>query len=192
MVDFLTNVDSDNGPKEPTPVTIVSGSAEVQITNAAQVGATNEPAATSDTAASGLNGRLQRIAQRLTSLIGLFPAALGPQTSAASFSVTPASDARYVIAPFRSSGTDRSIATSTTSAPLMAANPTRTAFYIKNDTTIDVWFNIGATAVATAGGGNMKVAANGGYYESAPGFVTTAAINIIAASGAPAITAREF
>jgi len=192
MVDFLASVDSDKGPQEPIPVTLVSSGLEIAVTNAAQIGATNETAAASDTAASGLNGRLQRIAQRLTSLIALFPASLGAKASSASLSVTPATDARYPIAPLQASGTDRSTAASTTSVPLMVANPSRTAFYIKNDTTIDVWFNVGATAVATAGGGNMKVAANGGYYESAPGFVTTAAINIIAASGTPAITAREF
>src|SRR5207253_10458582 len=41
----------------------------------------------SDTASSGLNGRLQRIAQRLTSLIALLPTALGRNADAASFSV---------------------------------------------------------------------------------------------------------
>lgn len=42
----------------------------------ALVGATGETAPASDTASSGLNGRLQRIAQRITSLIALVPAAL--------------------------------------------------------------------------------------------------------------------
>lgn len=41
-----------------------------------KTGGTNETAPVSDTAASGLNGRLQRIAQRITSLIALIPAAL--------------------------------------------------------------------------------------------------------------------
>lgn len=40
-------------------------------------GAVDETAPASDTASSGLNGRLQRIAQRLTSLIALLPGALG-------------------------------------------------------------------------------------------------------------------
>ena len=39
------------------------------------VGSLTETAPATDTASSGLNGRLQRIAQRLTSLIALFPAA---------------------------------------------------------------------------------------------------------------------
>lgn len=43
----------------------------------AQVGTLTETAPATDTASAGLNGRLQRIAQRLTSLIALLPAALG-------------------------------------------------------------------------------------------------------------------
>jgi hypothetical protein len=42
-----------------------------------KTGALTETAPATDTASSGLNGRLQRIAQRLTSLIALLPAALG-------------------------------------------------------------------------------------------------------------------
>ena len=41
-----------------------------------QIGIVTETAPASDTASSGLNGRLQRIAQRLSSLIALVPAAL--------------------------------------------------------------------------------------------------------------------
>lgn len=48
----------------------------VLATDTAIIGATNETAPASDTASSGLNGRLQRVAQRLTSLIALVPAAL--------------------------------------------------------------------------------------------------------------------
>ena len=58
----------------------------------AAIGATNETAPGTDTASSGLNGRLQRIAQRITSLIALLPASLGPKTGAASLSVTLATD----------------------------------------------------------------------------------------------------
>lgn len=55
-------------------------------------GAVTETAPASDTASSGLNGRLQRVAQRLTSLIALLPASLGGKTAAASFSITTATD----------------------------------------------------------------------------------------------------
>lgn len=43
----------------------------------AAVGAVTETAPATDTASSGLNGRLQRVSQRLTSMIALLPAALG-------------------------------------------------------------------------------------------------------------------
>jgi hypothetical protein len=43
----------------------------------AKVGALTETAPATDTASSGLNGRLQRIAQRITSLLALLPVALG-------------------------------------------------------------------------------------------------------------------
>ncbi len=56
------------------------------------IGSLTETAPVSDTASSGLNGRLQRIAQRLTSLIALIPAALGQGTKAQSMSVTLASN----------------------------------------------------------------------------------------------------
>ncbi len=57
-----------------------------------KVGSLTEAAPASDTASSGLNGRLQRIAQRITSLIALIPTALGQSTMANSFRVVLASD----------------------------------------------------------------------------------------------------
>lgn len=56
----------------------------------AQVGSVTETAPATDTASSGLNGRLQRIAQRLTSLIALLPASLGRKSAALSLAVVPA------------------------------------------------------------------------------------------------------
>jgi hypothetical protein len=58
----------------------------------AKLGIVTETAPASDTASSGLNGRLQRIAQRLTSLIAQLPASLGTKTAANSLSVVNASD----------------------------------------------------------------------------------------------------
>jgi hypothetical protein len=60
--------------------------------NFAQMGGLTETAPANDTDSSGLNGRLQRIAQRLTSLISLFPSSLGQKTSANSMAVVMASD----------------------------------------------------------------------------------------------------
>lgn len=56
------------------------------------LGGVTESAPGTDTASSGLNGRLQRIAQRLTALIAQIPTALGRTTMAGSLSVTTASD----------------------------------------------------------------------------------------------------
>lgn len=86
-------------------------------------------------------------------------------------------------------GTDRSATLGTTSAQIMAANAARTRFYVVNDTAIDVWIRPAGAASAAAGGGNIKVPANGGSFELAG---NTDAWHAIAASGTPAITAREF
>lgn len=88
-----------------------------------------------------------------------------------------------------SAGTDRSAVVGVASQQLMAASATRSKFFVKNDTAIAVYINMGATAVATPGGGNIMIAANGGYFEFS-GY--TGVVNIVAASGTPAITAREF
>lgn len=72
----------------------ISGSATEAKQDAAAVliGALTESAPGTDTASSGLNGRLQRIAQRLTSLIALIPASLGQKNMANSLAVALASD----------------------------------------------------------------------------------------------------
>lgn len=56
----------------------------------AKFGIVTEAAPASDTASSGLNGRLQRIAQRLTSLIALVPSSLGRKASSTSLAVAVA------------------------------------------------------------------------------------------------------
>ncbi len=76
----------------PIPVSIVNLSLPVamagaataanQATDQALAGAVNETALASDTAAAGLNGRLQRIAQRLTSLIAGAPNIASGQVTA--------------------------------------------------------------------------------------------------------------
>lgn len=63
-----------------------------QVAEQTLIGAVTETAPASDTASSGLNGRLQRLAQRITALIALFPTSIGQKATAASLSVTLASD----------------------------------------------------------------------------------------------------
>lgn len=83
-------------PESPNGDSIVDDTNDamkvIHSTADTMIGSLTETAPASDTASSGLNGRLQRIAQRITSLIALVPASLGAKTSAASFSVVLASD----------------------------------------------------------------------------------------------------
>jgi hypothetical protein len=81
-----------------------------------QTGSITETAPATDTAASGLNGRLQRVAQRLTSLIGLLPTALGATTAANSLPVTLSTDGQFVTAT--GSVTETAPATDTASSGL--------------------------------------------------------------------------
>lgn len=68
-----------------------------QTTQNTYIGSLTETAPATDTASSGLNGRLQRIAQRLTSLIAQLPASLGAKAGTGSLSVVPATDAVFSV-----------------------------------------------------------------------------------------------
>lgn len=74
-----------------------------QTTELTRIGDLTETAPATDTASSGLNGRLQRLAQRITSLIALLPGSLGQKTAANSLAVTVASDQSAI--PASQSGT---------------------------------------------------------------------------------------
>jgi hypothetical protein len=77
-----------------TPPAAITGFAleATQVAEGVLIGAVTETAPANDTASSGLNGRLQRIAQRITSLIAQIPATLGTKTIANSMAVNIASD----------------------------------------------------------------------------------------------------
>lgn len=85
-VDSIVVLDANNEEREVP--TLLSLEQLVTI----QTGALTETAPATDTAPSGLNGRLQRIAQRLTSLIALVPASLGSKADAASLAVTKSTE----------------------------------------------------------------------------------------------------
>jgi hypothetical protein len=68
--------DTDVATGKPMPVQLREPDG-TDVALAAKVGALTESAPGTDTASSGLNGRLQRIAQRLSALIALLPTALG-------------------------------------------------------------------------------------------------------------------
>jgi hypothetical protein len=89
-----------------TPSAAITGFAleTTQSAQAALFGPVTETAPATDTASSGLNGRLQRIAQNLTTILGKLPT-IGPQTGAASLSITPATDAKFSIKPSATTST---------------------------------------------------------------------------------------
>lgn len=139
----------------------------------ALVGGVTETAPASDTASSGLNGRLQRVAQRLTSLIALLPTSLGTKTAANSLAVTLASDGAIgaqadasatsdtgtfsLIALFkRSLGYLSTLATAASSAATANVNLGTEALSKSDGTQLTPKF---ATISASASGSNSIVAA---------------------------------
>jgi hypothetical protein len=87
----LTSIDGKLPATLGTKADAASLAVTLSTENQALTGALTETAPATDTASSGLNGRLQRIAQRLTSLIALLPG-LGTKTMAGSQAVTLATD----------------------------------------------------------------------------------------------------
>lgn len=68
--------DADVATGKPLPAQLREPDG-TDVALAGKLGSLTETAPSTDTASSGLNGRLQRIAQRLTSMIALLPTALG-------------------------------------------------------------------------------------------------------------------
>lgn len=90
---------ADTGVATELTLTLVNDS--ISATNVL-IGSTTETAPGTDTGQSGLNGRLQRIAQNLTTantnitaMSAKLPAALGIRVAATSLSIVPASDAIF-------------------------------------------------------------------------------------------------
>lgn len=93
-----------------TDIPVIDGTGAAQTVSTIDktlpvLGAVTETAPATDTASSGLNGRLQRIAQRVTSLIALIPTALGQAAMAASLPVVIASNQSTIsVAPANAGG----------------------------------------------------------------------------------------
>lgn len=125
-----------------------------QATANNRLGDLTEAAPASDTASSGLNGRLQRIAQRLTSLIALFPTSLGQGTMAQSFRVVLPSDQTVPtqnvgrVASYVQSLTIDGTTQQTFNAP---ANAKWVKVIAGIDNTVDLMVNFGANATSTIG-----------------------------------------
>lgn len=80
----------------------------------AAIGATSETAPANDTATSGLNGRLQRVAQRLSTISSQLPTSLGQKTGTGSLSVILASDQPALTITASNTGTVNAVNSTTT------------------------------------------------------------------------------
>lgn len=157
LLTTISNIDFATEAKQDSQITELQDiEADIEAGNVL-LGPVNETAPASDTANSGLNGRLQRIAQRITSLIALLPTSLGQKTSANSLAVTIASDQTSIPNAIISGtitsgqvtvGTSAVRATASGSAP----NAARKKLLIKpsKDNTGEIY--LGASGVTTSNG----------------------------------------
>jgi hypothetical protein len=128
------------------------------IANGVLMGAVTETAPASDAASSGLNGRLQRIAQRITSLIALLPASLGQKTMSGSLSVTVASDQSLISVNDSTSvsgtitSTQKTVGTSAVRATVSGSAPsaTRKKLILKPSKNNTGAIYIGPSSITTA------------------------------------------
>lgn len=154
-----------------------------------KIGSLTETAPASDTASSGLNGRLQRVAQRITSLIAILPASLGQKAMAASLAVVIASDQSTLpVKEVRSSSPSQSSpSVTTTSTSILASNANRLGFTIYNEGSAVCYMKLGATASTTSY--TLQIA-SGGYYECP--FNYTGAVDGITSSGTAQLRVTEI
>ncbi|MFA5922321.1 MAG: hypothetical protein WC856_13680 [Methylococcaceae bacterium] len=151
---------SGGGASDTTEATQLLVKAAVESINT-ETGALTETAPATDTASSGLNGRLQRIAQRLTSLIALIPTSLGQGTMATSMKVVLPSDQGSIpVAATLSAETTKVIGTINNavvshSATVTVTRPADTTAYTAGDVIGDT----GGSAIMTFA--NMGKAAGG-------------------------------
>ncbi|HEY8272157.1 MAG TPA: hypothetical protein VIG33_14805 [Pseudobdellovibrionaceae bacterium] len=168
----VTQRTDENGSQVATIDTAGLATSAKQDAEAVLVGAVNETAPASDTASSGLNGRLQRIAQRITSLIALLPASIGQKAMTASFPVVLASDQASVpVAATLSAETTKVIGTVNLSAAQTLATVT-TVSTVTAVTTLGTITNAVPTKAPVnangSGGGQTSLTATTASSEAAP------------------------
>jgi hypothetical protein len=179
----------------PAGAAIEAGNLATIVTEA---GALTETAPATDTASSGLNGRLQRIAQRITSLIALVPVSLGQKAMASSFAVVVSSDQSAIPISAATLPLPTGAATAAGSPSIATAQVTVTtgnitvcaaraglfAVTVINHGTTDVF--LGITGVTTANGAKLK-----GTDGASITFPTSAAIFGTVSSGTQAVSVLE-
>jgi len=133
------------------------------------LGGVTETAPATDTASSGLNGRLQRIAQRITSLIALLPTSLGTKTAANSFAVIEASDSPLQPASTFAASTV-CLTTALSEGSLALTNAKKIAMFSRTSTS----FRISTTANNTINTQNFEPILSGNkYYQDGINFTGT-------------------
>lgn len=164
------------------PLPTGAATAANQSSELTLIGAVTETAPASDTASSGLNGRLQRVAQRLTSLIALFPASLGTKTAAASFPVVIASD--QILPLPTGAATETTLAAASAKLPATLGQKAMTA-------SMAVVVASDQTSIPVLAKGSTKVGLARNDYSSTN--VTTAAyVQLIASTSATTNTVEIF
>lgn len=146
-----------------------------------KTGALTETAPATDTASSGLNGRLQRIAQRLTSLIALLPSAL----------VGGRLDINIGSRTAMTGSAPATFAVTAASQTAVAANASRKGLVLTNASLTQV-ISLGlegATAVASRG---ITLFPNGGVWVMDPQTYTLGAITAIADVTGATLSIQEF
>lgn len=139
------------------------------------IGSLTETAPATDTASSAVNGRLQRVAQRLTSLIALLPTALGAGGGLkidGSGTALPVSGTVTATPPRPATGTQSNVASSATDVTILASNANRQGGMIFNDST-QVLYLLLASGTSTTSLYTVQVpnAASFGYYEIPFGYI---------------------
>lgn len=152
-----TEVSKDTGTpanSRPLPTELLNPNG-TQTDLSSLVGIKTEAAPANDTASSGLNGRLQRIAQRLSSLILQLPATIGQKLMAASLSVTIASDQSPISIAnvVNANGTivNQALTATTAFASNVPANAVGFILEAPSDNTNNIRWCVGGTASATVG-----------------------------------------
>lgn len=190
----------------------VSGDASAanQAISNSLLGDVVETAPATDTGSSGINGRLQRAAQRLTSLIALLPAALGaggglkvdgsgtalpisasalPLPTGAATSASQATLATYLATAATYVNASGTITTGGTAQTASAADTARRGLFLQNNSTTDLWFSTLATAVASQP--SIKIAA-GQSFSATGSDAPTGAVSIIGATTGQAFSGRVW
>lgn len=159
---LAVNIASDQVVSVSLPVAINTDIANIDDNTkntSDRLGDLNESEPVDELTASGLNGRLKRIASRLTLLISKLPATLGQKTMANSLSVTLATDQGALsVTPTNNSGTitnaQVTVGTSAVRATVSgsAPNAARKKLIIKSSKNNTGSIYLGSSSITTANG----------------------------------------